>query len=173
MHELADDPAQAAVRRGRDRADACPRSKIDLDEQGEVVGAHLAKNDESHQVIEEFMLAANEAVAALLTEQHGGFLRRVHEPTRAAQAARLRRRSPASLGIECESLESRFEIKRVIAEVAGPARGTRRPLRPSCGSCKQAVYAPERRGALRPGQRATTATSPRRSAATPTCRSTA
>ncbi len=35
-------------------------------------------HDESHQVIEEFMLAANEAVATHLTEQQIGFLRRAH-----------------------------------------------------------------------------------------------
>ena len=31
--------------------------------QGEVVGAHLASHDVSHQIIEDFMLAANEAVS--------------------------------------------------------------------------------------------------------------
>src|SRR5262249_28758204 len=35
--------------------------EITLGERGEVTGAHLAISDESHQVIEEFMLAANEA----------------------------------------------------------------------------------------------------------------
>ena len=39
------------------------RLKIDLDKQGRVSGAHLVQNTESHQIIEEFMLAANEAVA--------------------------------------------------------------------------------------------------------------
>ena len=42
--------------------------KIDLDRDGPVCGAHLVENTESHQIIEEFMLAANEAVAELLRE---------------------------------------------------------------------------------------------------------
>ena len=56
-----------------------PEIEIDLGDQGEVTGAHLAVNDESHQVIEEFMLAANEAVATSLDRARtSGFLRRAH-----------------------------------------------------------------------------------------------
>src|SRR5262249_20238541 len=55
-----------------------PEVEVELGDKGEVVGAHLAPDDESHQVIEEFMLAANEAVAEHLTEKHVGFLRRAH-----------------------------------------------------------------------------------------------
>ena len=47
-----------------------PEVKIDLDKQGRVTGAHLVENTESHQIIEEFMLAANEAVAELLHARH-------------------------------------------------------------------------------------------------------
>ncbi len=42
-------------------------------------GAHLVENTESHQIIEEFMLAANEAVAELLAKAELHFLRRVHQ----------------------------------------------------------------------------------------------
>ena len=95
-----------------------PEVKIDLDKRGEVVGAHLVKNTESHQIIEEFMLAANESVARILSAANLNFLRRVHEPPdpRKLQALTTFVRE---LGIECESLESRFEIKRVVAQVAG------------------------------------------------------
>ena len=62
-----------------------PEVKIDLDEDGRVTGAHLAKNTESHQIIEEFMLAANEAVAEKLADAGLLFLRRVHgAPIRAS-----------------------------------------------------------------------------------------
>ena len=40
-----------------------PEVKVELDKQGRVAGAHVVENTESHQIIEEFMLAANEAVA--------------------------------------------------------------------------------------------------------------
>ena len=98
-----------------------PEVKIDLDGDGKVSGAHLVQNTESHQMIEEFMLAANEAVARILTA--GGFhlLRRVHEQPDLRKLQTLTN-FVKELGIESESLESRFEIKRVIAAVAGSPR---------------------------------------------------
>jgi ribonuclease R len=121
-----------------------PEVEVDLDENGVVVGAHLASNDESHQVIEEFMLAANEAVAATLTERKAGFLRRVHaqpEPTKLRQFAEFAR----SLGFPIEDPESRFELQRVLAQSDG------RPERYAVHygllrSLKQAVYTPEPEG---------------------------
>lgn len=95
-----------------------PEVKIDLDKHGRVSGAHLVEHTESHQMIEEFMLAANEAVAVKLQDLEINFLRRIHETpeTRKLQALT---EFVAELGIEAESLESRFEIKRVLAEVEG------------------------------------------------------
>jgi ribonuclease R len=63
------------------------------------------------------MLAANESVARLLAETGLNFLRRVHEPPEPRKLQALTT-FVRELGIECESLESRFEIKRVIAAVA-------------------------------------------------------
>ena len=62
-------------------------------------GAHVVENTESHQIIEEFMLAANEAVAELLADAELHFLRRVHaraRPAKAASADRVRHASWAS-----------------------------------------------------------------------------
>jgi ribonuclease R len=95
-----------------------PEVKIDLDKGGKVTGAHLVVNTESHQVIEEFMLAANEAVARILTAKGVPFLRRVHDLPNPKKLKALTE-FVHELGIEADSLESRFEIKRVIAEVAG------------------------------------------------------
>ena len=111
MHELA------MILRGRRLEGGSieltlPEVKIDLDKRGEVTGAHLVKNTESHQMIEEFMLAANEAVARMLAETGLNFLRRVHEPPEPRKLQALTT-FVRELGIECESLESRFEIKRV------------------------------------------------------------
>jgi ribonuclease R len=121
-----------------------PEIEIELGDQGQVAGAHLAVNDESHQVIEEFMLAANEAVAAYLTEHHAGFLRRVHadpEPHKLDQFAEFVR----SLGLALELPQSRFELQRILKETAGKPEeyavhyGLLRSL-------KQAVYTPEHEG---------------------------
>ena len=56
-----------------------PEVKVELDKQGRVTGAHVVENTESHQIIEEFMLAANEAVAETLRDRGLHFLRRVHQ----------------------------------------------------------------------------------------------
>ena len=121
-----------------------PEVEIDLGDQGEVVGAHLASHDVSHQIIEEFMLAANEAVASHLTDAKAGFLRRVHpdpEPRKLKDFADF----AGSLGIEIKDPQSRFELQRVLAETLEKPEayavhfGLLRSL-------KQAVYTPEPEG---------------------------
>ena len=118
-----------------------PEVEIELDSNGEVTGAHLAVNDQSHQVIEEFMLAANEAVAGTLSAQDILFLRRAHaapEPFKLDEFADFAH----SLGLHIEEAQSRFELQRVLAEVAGKPEeyavhyGLLRSL-------KQANYTPE------------------------------
>jgi ribonuclease R len=121
-----------------------PEVEIDLAPTGEVTGAHLASHDESHQVIEEFMLAANEAVAGTLTAQEILFLRRAHpapEPFKLDEFADF----AESLGLHIEQAQSRFELQRVLAEAAGKPEeyavhyGLLRSL-------KQANYTPEAEG---------------------------
>ncbi len=121
-----------------------PEVEIDLGESGEVTGAHLAVNDQSHQVIEEFMLAANEAVAAALSAQEILFLRRAHpdpEPFKLDEFAEFAR----SLGLQLDQPQSRFELQRILAETAGKPEeyavhyGLLRSL-------KQANYTPEPEG---------------------------
>ena len=57
-----------------------PEVKLDFDADGKVSGAHKTVHDESHQIIEEFMLAANIAVAREFHLRNWPFLRRVHAP---------------------------------------------------------------------------------------------
>ncbi|MCA9142073.1 MAG: ribonuclease R [Planctomycetales bacterium] len=143
MHELA----MILRRRRLDGGSielSLPEVKIDLDDDGKVSGAHLSKNTESHQIIEEFMLAANEAVATLLSDKELYFLRRVHsnpDPLKLKNLAQFMR----ELGIECESLESRFEIKRVVELAVGKPEEHAvhyAVLR----AMKKAVYSPEVEG---------------------------
>lgn len=91
-----------------------PDVEVDLDDQGRVVGAHLAPDDESHQVIEEFMLAANEAVAEHLDSRGVAFLRRAHPEPDAHKLERFAE-FVHSLGFEMETAQSRFELQRVLA----------------------------------------------------------
>ena len=78
MHELAMLLRRRRIRHGS-LVLSMPEVKIDLDTDGRVAGAHVVEDTESHQVIEEFMLAANEAVAELLRDKGLPFLRRIHE----------------------------------------------------------------------------------------------
>jgi ribonuclease R len=55
-----------------------PEVKLTFDKEGRVTGAVESDHDESHQIIEEFMLAANIAVAKELTDRGILFLRRTH-----------------------------------------------------------------------------------------------
>lgn len=90
-----------------------PDVRIDLDDDGKVAGAHVEENTESHQIIEEFMLAANEAVAREFSDRELYFMRRVHESPSPVKLKELTT-FIQQMGIECDSLESRFEIKRVV-----------------------------------------------------------
>ena len=90
-----------------------PEVKIDLDRDGRVCGAHVVAHTESHQIIEEFMLAANEAVATTLAAAAAGFLRRIHA---APDPRKLRQLTEfvSELGFEVDTLESRFELQRLL-----------------------------------------------------------
>ena len=95
-----------------------PEVKIDLDEDGKVAGAHTVDNTESHQVIEEFMLAANEAVATHMWDLKLPYMRRIHaQPTE--QKLKALTEFVQALGIDCDSLQDRFELKRVVEESEG------------------------------------------------------
>ena len=121
-----------------------PEIKIDFNDKGQVAGAHLTKHTESHQIIEEFMLAANEAVADTINELGMLFLRRIHEspePRRLKQLTSFVR----EVGIECDSLESRFEIQRVIDESAGRAEVYAIHFA-ILRSLKKAIYSPMEEG---------------------------
>ena len=117
MHELA-----MVLRRNRNEDGALelhmPEIKIELDKTGKVKGAKITEHTESHQVIEEFMLAANQAVATWLDDLEIPFLRRAHAPPERRKMQKLNE-FMRDLGIKCESLESRFEIQKVLQQVRG------------------------------------------------------
>lgn len=92
--------------------------KVDLDRDGRVVGAHRVVNTVSHQIIEEFMLAANMAVAERIEEAGWHFLRRVHESPD-PRKLKLLESFVDSLGVATDGLESRFELQRLLKFVHG------------------------------------------------------
>jgi ribonuclease R len=121
-----------------------PEVKVDLDPSGKVSGAHVVENTESHQIIEEFMLAANEAVAEALRDKGLHFLRRVHQAPSPAKIQALNE-FVGELGFRCDSLQSRFALQKLLDEVAG------RPEQHAVNyavlrSMMRAVYSPREEG---------------------------
>ncbi len=143
MHELAMMLRERRMKRGSLELNM-PELEIDLDKDGSVSGAHLEINTESHQMIEEFMLAANEAVAEMLADKGVLFLRRVHgspEPRKLKALTDF----VAELGFKTESLESRFELQDLLNNVKGDSREhavNYSVLR----AMQRAVYSPEEEG---------------------------
>ncbi|NUQ64168.1 MAG: ribonuclease R [Pirellulales bacterium] len=121
-----------------------PEVKIDLDKQGQVSGAHVVEHTESHQIIEEFMLAANEAVAEMLRDNELPFLRRIHKSP-VPRKLKVLTEFIAELGFETESLESRFELQKLLKMAVG------RPEQHAVNyavlrSLQRAVYSPQEEG---------------------------
>ena len=121
-----------------------PETELEYDDQGQVSGAHFLEHDVSHQIIEEFMLAANEAVAEHLAHRDVAFLRRVHpspEPTKLEAFRDFAR----SLGYKLEKHVDRFTLQRVLEQSA--ARPDVYAVHYSLlRSLKQAVYSPQEEG---------------------------
>lgn len=118
-----------------------PEIKISLDKSGKVRGARLVEYTESHQIIEEFMLAANRAVATWLDDLKIPFLRRAHSQPERRKLTKLTE-FVHDLGIKCENLESRFEIQKVVEQVRG--KSTEYAVNYAIlKSMSKAVYQPE------------------------------
>jgi ribonuclease R len=143
MRQLASILRERRFRRGALEL-SMPEVKVDLDRDGRVSGAHLVENTESHRIIEDFMLAANEAVAEVLEKADLHFLRRVHM---APDPRKLKALTEfvEGFGFRVESLESRFELQKLLADVAGQPeqRAVNFAL---LRSLQRAVYSPEKEG---------------------------
>src|SRR5262249_53520896 len=95
-----------------------PEVKVWVDTNGKPVRLERVENDESHQLIEEFMLAANEAVARELKKRAIPTIYRVHEnpdPERLAEY----REFALSFGYKVGDLTQRAELQRLLAEIRG------------------------------------------------------
>ncbi len=143
MHELAMLLRRRRIRHGS-LVLTMPEVKIDLDSQGRVAGAHVVEDTESHQMIEEFMLAANEAVAELLRAQGVPFLRRVHESPSPHKLKALTE-FVRELGLPVHGLHDRFELQQLLKAVVG------RPEQHAVNysvlrAMQRAVYSPKEEG---------------------------
>lgn len=99
-----------------------PEMKIRLDERGRVARIEKVVNDVSHQLIEEFMLLANEAVAARLMHQRTPAVYRVHEEPEPARLEEYRE-EVLSHNVPCGNLSHRPEVQRLLHRLSSLAIG--------------------------------------------------
>jgi ribonuclease R len=95
-----------------------PDVKVWLDEAGKPVRLERVENDESHQLIEEFMLAANEAVARELKNRAVPTIYRVHEDPDPDKLAEYRE-FVLSFNYKVGDLTHRGEVQRLLAAIRG------------------------------------------------------
>src|SRR4029077_146529 len=139
MRDLALLLRKKRVRRGALQLEM-PEAVLEYDADGRVSGAHFAEHNLSHQLVEEFMLAANEAVAEHFTNLEVPFLRRVH-PAPNEEELEESARFADLLGYPLKRARDRFELQRVLDATAD------KPERAAVHfallrSLKQAAYSP-------------------------------
>ncbi len=117
-----------------------PEAVLEYDDRGRVCGAHFAEHKLSHQIIEEFMLAANEAVAEHLSRLGVPFLRRVH-PAPNEEKLEAFVRFADLLGHPIRRPQDRTELQRVLRATADKPERAAVHLA-LLRSLKQAVYSP-------------------------------
>ena len=93
-----------------------PEMKIFVDEQGYADRIERIEYDESHQLIEEFMLAANEAVARELRRVNVPMIHRVHDKPDPDRLDELRL-FMATVGIEVGDLTKRSEVTKLLRAI--------------------------------------------------------
>ena len=131
--------------------------EYEFDDDGKLVGAAARPETASHALVEEFMLAANEAVADFLVKRKARAIFRVHEPPDAQSAIELFDQLE-ELGVPVAALPEGAlqsgQLGAVYARAAAAIAAT--SAREGRGrlswptlllrSLKQAVYAPQNRG---------------------------
>jgi ribonuclease R len=118
-----------------------PEVRVHVDEAGKPVRLERVENDESHQLIEEFMLAANEAVARELKNRSIPTIYRVHENPDPEKLAEYRE-FILSYNYKVGDLTNRREVQRFLASIRG--KPEEQPLKIGfLKSLKRARYLPQ------------------------------
>lgn len=137
-----------AMRRQRGSLDFdLPEAEILLDIQGRPEEIVKAERNQAHRLIEEFMLAANEAVASFLAEKGAPILYRIHEPPGLEKLQAFQEfLGHFNYGLSLsEGGVNPLELQRLLSEISG--RPEERMINQILlRSMKQARYAPENIG---------------------------
>ncbi len=114
-------------------------NKLRLDAEGKLIGVEPVPHDDSHKLVEECMLLANEAVAAALRERHIPALYRIHEQPDASRLLELREELGAH-GVKCGDLSKKHEIQKLTGILKAHPAGDALRIR-LLRSLKRARYA--------------------------------
>ena len=95
-----------------------PEAEIKIDENGMMTGIEVRPYDESHQMIEECMVVANEAVAKELWTRGVKILARLHESPDPDKLEELRG-NLAKLGISCGDLSYQKNLAKFLRKIKG------------------------------------------------------
>jgi len=118
-----------------------PEVKVYVDKNGKPIRLERVENDESHQLIEEFMLAANEAVARELRHRSLPTVFRVHEDPDPEKLGEYRE-FILSFGYKVGDLSHRKEVQRFLASIRGKPEEQALKIG-LLKSLKRARYAPQ------------------------------
>ncbi len=121
-----------------------PEVKIYVDAEGYAERIERIKNDESHQLIEEYMLMANDIVAETLDKAQMPYISRVHDEPDEEKLNELREYLVSS-GIQCGDLKNRKEVIRLLAKFKEHPDGYSLNVQ-FLRSLKRACYRAERDG---------------------------
>ncbi|MBA4150354.1 MAG: ribonuclease R [Verrucomicrobia bacterium] len=114
------------IRRARFKAGSLeldfPEKKIRLDAHGRVLLIETVVNDISHQLIEEYMLLANEAVATRLIALRRPAPHRIHEPPKEQKLQEFRE-DVLGHNIACGNLNNRTEVQKLLHRLGTLAIG--------------------------------------------------
>ena len=93
-----------------------PETKIRLDAEGKILRIEKNENDESHQLIEEYMLLANEAVATRLMALRTPAVYRIHEDPDPRRLQDYRQELLAH-HVQCGNLSHPSEIQKLLEKL--------------------------------------------------------
>jgi ribonuclease R len=96
--------------------------KIYVDEEGYADRIEKEFNDESHQLIEEFMLSANEQVARTMKKQNFPCIYRVHDEPEEEKLKELRE-TMISFGVQCGNLQKPREMTALLKKLKDHPQG--------------------------------------------------
>jgi ribonuclease R len=114
-HELAQKIRRLRFKNGSLDLDF-PETKIRLDEHGKILRIEKTENDVSHQLIEEYMLLANEAVATRLMSLRTPAIYRIHEEPDARRLQEYRDEVLAH-HVACGNLSQTSEVQKLLQKL--------------------------------------------------------